>query len=123
MGDTISGRDIHAFDNPGDRKRSLFIDDAEQLAGLDKELIRFGYDIVDEAHRMSFGGFDHPAGEHNFDCAAPADQLCEPLGPPIAGNETEVDLRLAKFGVGDTKTEMAGHRELTSAAKRKTVDG
>ena len=47
---------------------------------------------------MRFGGFDHPPGQHNFDGAAPADQLGEPLGAAIAGDQAKVDLGLAEFG-------------------------
>ena len=72
---------------------------------------------------MGLGGFDHPAGEHDFDGPAFADQLSKTLGAAIAGDEAEVDFGLAEFGRGNTKADMTGHCQLAAAAEGKAVDG
>lgn len=51
-----------------------------------------------------------------------ADDAGQPLGPAPAGNDTEVDLRLADDGVLGGDPQVAGQREFTPAAEGVAVD-
>src|SRR5262249_15850520 len=45
------------------------------------------------------------------------------LAAAVSGNDTELHFRLAKNGILGCDSKGAGHRELTTAAERKSIDG
>ena len=62
------------------------------------------------------------AGQQHLERAAAADQPRQPLRAGVAGDDAEIDLRLAEArGVGGDP-DRAGHRQLAAAAEREAVD-
>src|ERR1700761_3391597 len=72
---------------------------------------------------MCFRGRDHPAGEHDLERPALANQLGQPLGAAVTGYEPEIDLGLPETHSRRTQPEMTGHSQLTATAQRKAIDG
>ena len=62
------------------------------------------------------------AGQQQFERAPLADDPRQPLRAGVAGDEPEIDFRLAELrGVGGDP-DRARHRELAAAAQREAVD-
>src|SRR4051812_30021068 len=76
-------------------ERALRRDLVGELERLRAQLLG-GDDHLDEADLLRLGGGDHVAGEDQPHGVAGADQAGEALGAAAAGDQAEVDLRLAE---------------------------
>ena len=68
---------------------------------------------------LGLRGIHHAAGEDEVHGLGLADRVGEPLRAADAGNDAELDLRLAEFGVVGGDDEIALHGQLAAAAERK----
>ena len=80
-------------------------------------------DSVDEPDAQGFAGVDDAAREDQLLRHAQPAYAREPLSAAPAGNDPEVDLRLAELRVSRGVAEVAGERELAAAAESEPVHG
>ena len=75
-----------------------------------------------QAGALGLGGVHHAAGQDQVHRLGLADRARQPLRAADAGDDAELDLRLAELGVVGGDDEVALHRELAAAAERKAGD-
>src|SRR5262249_22102587 len=80
-------------------------------------------DAVQGPARVSLVGADEPACKDQLLGEADARRAGQPLRPAPARQDSEVDLRLAEAGRRRCVAEVAGERQLATAAERKPADG
>ncbi|MNU88818.1 hypothetical protein D3C71_786400 [compost metagenome] len=78
--------------------------------------------VVDDAQLQRAGGGDRRAQQAQFQRGGPTAQAQQPLAATEAGNQAEVDLRLADPGAVRGDAQVAGHGQFQAAAQRKTID-
>ena len=76
------------------------------------------HDARDEAGALGLRGIHHAAGQDQVHRLGLADRARQALGAADAGNDAELDFRLAEFGVVGGDDEVALHREFAAAAER-----
>ena len=76
----------------------------------------------DETRALGLGRVHHAAGEAQIHRLGFADEAGEPLGAAGAGNDAELDFRLAEFGAVGGEDEVAHHRQFAAAAEREARD-
>ena len=81
-----------------------------------------GDDLVDEADGQRLVGPHLPAGEDQVLGSARADQAGQPLRAAAARDDAEQDLGLAEPGLLAGDAEVAGQRQLATAAEREAGD-
>ncbi len=72
--------------------------------------------------RSASCGVHHAAGQDQVHRLRLADRVRQPLRAADAGNDAELDFRLAEFGVVGGDDEIALHGKLAAAAERKAGD-
>ena len=92
-----------------------------ELESLGAQLVR-RKDEIDEADLLRLGRLDHVAGEDHPHRVTHADEPRQALGAAAAGDQAEVDLRLAETGLVGGDPHVARHRELAAAAETEAVD-
>ncbi len=97
-------------DGRGERHRLL-----QPAAALD--------DLVDQAQLQRGRGVEALAGEHELHRSLLAEHPRQALGATAAGDDSEVDLRLAELGALGGDDHVAGERQLAAAAQRVAGDG
>ena len=92
------------------------------------DLQRLGQKLVGREHARNeigafgLGGVHHPRGQDHVHRLRLAHRAGQPLGATGAGQNAEIDLRLAELrGIGG-EDEVAHHRQLAAAAQRKARD-
>ena len=84
--------------------------------------VRRRHDAVDEPETMRLLRADLLAGQKELERPAGADKTRQPLRAAVAGDEPEVDLRLAELRRVGGDAQRARHRQLAAAAERVAVD-
>lgn len=82
-----------------------------------------GEDLRDETGTLGFLGREKVAGKAEFHGLGFSNGLGQALGTTGTGDRAELNLGLAKLGVGTGVDDVAHHGELAAAAERKAVDG
>ena len=80
------------------------------------------HDARHQARALGFRGIHHAAGEDEVHGLGLADRVRQPLRAADAGNDAELDLRLAEFGIVGGDDEIALHGKLAAAAEREAGD-
>ena len=105
-----------------DRQRALRSRSSPRPRALWAEL-RMWYDRIDQADAQGFVRADDVAVSCKAPARAPiADAPREPLRAAEAGNDAEIDFRLAELRLVARVDEVAGEGELAPAAQREAVD-
>ena len=78
---------------------------------------------VDEAELERFLGEDRVADQVHLERLVGADEPRQALRAAEAGDDAELDLRLAEQRRARGDAHVAGHRQLAAAAEREPVDG
>ena len=81
---------------------------------------RSGHNARHEPGALGFGGIHHAAGQNQIHRFGLADRARQPLRAADAGNDPELDLRLAELGILGGDHDVALHGELAAAAERET---
>ena len=105
----------------GDRRAARRPRAASSIASSSQRIV--GDDLVDQAHRLRLGGVEAPAGQHQLHRPLLAEHPRQALGAAAAGDDPEVDLRLAELGRLGGDDHVAGQRQLAAAAERVAGDG
>ena len=79
-------------------------------------------DLADQAAALGLGRVHHPAGQAEIHRLGLADRPGHALGAARAGDDAEVDLRLAEPRRVGGDDEVAHHRQLAAAAEREARD-
>src|SRR6185312_8796665 len=112
----------HGFEAELDRAGSVGGDLARQrLSG--GQQIRRRHHVVHQPQAEGFGGVDGVACEQDFERRAAADEPGQSLRAAVAGDEAELDLRLAQPGIVTGDAHGAGHGQLAATAQGEAVDG
>ncbi len=80
------------------------------------------HDARDEAGALGFGGVHHAAGQHHLHRLGLADEAGQALRAAGAGDDAELDLRLAELRRVGGEDEVAHHRQFAAAAQREAGD-
>ena len=81
------------------------------------EQLVVGHDPVDESELERLLGGDRVADQVHLQRFVRADQARQPLGAAEAGDDPQLDLRLAEDGRLGGDPHVAGHRQLAAAAE------
>src|SRR5207247_7648161 len=103
----------------GEGERALGGQQLGYLAGLVENRV---VDRVDEPDAQRLFGVDDSAGEDHVLRNPEAADPSQPLRAAPAGDDPEVDLRLAELRLGARVAEIAGERQLAAAAEREALD-
>ncbi len=112
---------VHGLDATPDGERGHGGDGCGEFVSSDEEAVGW-VDLVDEAETQSFGGGDHLPGKEELERGGGADEAREPLRSSVAGDEAELDLRLAEARGFAGEPQVTGECELAAAAEGEAVD-
>src|SRR5882672_4525602 len=84
--------------------------------------VRVQYQFVHQANAISLCCIDDVAGEDELECSASSDQTRHALRASIAGHDSKLYFRLAKFRALTCHSDRARHRQLAPTTQGKTVD-
>ena len=91
-------------------------------------LHRFGdqiggrHDLRHQPGGLGLGRVHHPAGQAHFHGLGLADGAHQPLRSAHAGDDAQLDLGLAEFGVVPGDQDIGHHGQLAAAAERKAAE-
>jgi hypothetical protein len=86
--------------------------------GFFDQLVMGNY-FIDQINAECFFRRDKPAGKYQLLCLSQSDQSRQTDGASSSGDNTDVHLSLAEFGILGGYTNITGHCYLTAAAKTK----
>src|SRR5436190_19087060 len=93
----------------------------EGLRLVQVRLVR--HDLGDQPSGERLAGGDRAAGQDDLHRAGFAKRAGEALGAARAGDDTDVDLRLAEASALGGDDQVAGHRQLVAATEAEAADG
>ena len=105
-----------------DGERRVGDDFPGNLSRRRQQLFRRHHAIDQSPTQRFLGGERLPAQDH-FECHPLADQARQALRASVAGNNAELDFRLAQTRCLAGDAERTGQRQLASPAQGKSVDG
>lgn len=105
------------------RNRTPLQDPLKVGDGLIAQCFRGSADPAHQAPLVGGDSIDGITTHQHVKSTSQSYPLDQPLGPPVAGNETKVNFGLSHAGGWRGDTEMAGHGQFQTTTQGKTVDG